>query len=273
MEKSSKIHKIRWPVLIFLLVFHLGALLAPLYYTKEALTLFIVLWVVTGMFGITVGYHRLLTHKSFETNDVISFILALCGCLAFQQGPLSWVRLHRAHHTFSDTEKDPHPQYLGFLFGHMLWPFVSIKGVGESQHRRTTPPDLASKGYFVLLEKYNLHIGILSLVLLYVWGGLPFLIWGGFLRIVVVMHITWSVNSIGHRFGYRRYETKDSSRNNWMVALLAFGEGWHNNHHRYPNSARMGLSPLEVDFSWYLIRTLSLFGLAWNIKVKSDPGI
>lgn len=258
--------RIRWQVLLPLIAMHMGALLAFYYITWDALLLTVVLWLVTGLFGITIGYHRLLTHRAFETYPWVRRFHALCAAPALQQGPLAWVRQHRAHHAYSDTEKDPHPQYLGFGFGHMGWSFLSHKTICRSKLAKLEPVDLKDDPVMRFLEQWHLPLVILSLVGLYLWGGLPYLLWAGCFRIVWVMHITWTVNSLGHRFGYRSYDTADKSTNNWLVAALAFGEGWHNNHHRFPDSARQGLLPWEIDLSWHWIRFLRFLGLAWNVR-------
>lgn len=264
---GRKVVKVRWKVLVPLVLLHIGALAAPFFFTWSSLLWSLVFWVVTGLFGITTGYHRLLAHRSFKTNRLIKYFHATCGVLAFQQGPVSWVRIHRAHHAFSDSDKDPHAQQYGKFYGHIGWPFLSLEGVGQSSHRYSNPSDISGDKYLLFLEKYSLVIGIGSLVVLYLLGGISLLLWAGCLRVVISLHIAFSVNSIAHRFGYRSFSTKDRSTNNLFVALLSFGEGWHNNHHRFPNSPRMGFGLLELDLSWLWISFLAKLGLAWNLKL------
>jgi stearoyl-CoA desaturase (delta-9 desaturase) len=262
--------RVRWPVLGAYLVVHAGALLAPFYFTWSALIVFFLLTVVTAMLGITVGYHRMLTHKSFETYPWVRRLHATFGALALELGPLTWVRLHRAHHAYSDQWQDPHAQSPGFFYGHIGWSFLSHKTLGRSELAKKIPKDLASDPYLVFLDRYFFHLVVLSLVALYLVGGMPWLVWGGFLRIVWTLHCTWFVNSATHRWGSKPFVTKDNSRNLWWVAVLAWGEGWHNNHHKFPNSARHGILPGQIDLTWIYLGLLKKLGLAWNFKLPAD---
>jgi len=271
--------KIRWSILILLILVHIGAVAAFWFFTWPAFFTFLGLYVLTGMLGITVGYHRLLAHRSFETYRWVRAIHVLLGVLAMQLGPLTWARLHRAHHARSDGKDDPHPQIYGFWYGHMAWAFLSHPDIGKAGMWKESASDLRADPLLKILEKYYIPILAASLIALFAIGGWPFLLWAGAFRIVWVLHITWCVNSVCHRFGYRNFDTKDFSVNSWPIGLLAWGEGWHNNHHRYPNSARHGLRWFEIDASWLWIRMLKLVGLAWSIKTpallaeESEPEI
>lgn len=261
--------KIRWHVLIPLVVLHAGALAAFWFVDFYAIGVAVALWVITGMLGITVGYHRLLAHQALEMPRWLKRFHLFCGVLAFQLGPITWVRMHRAHHAYSDRLQDPHPQLFGFWYGHMGWTFLAHKEIGRGPRWKETPQDLLQDPFVSWLERNVLWFFLGSLVLLYALGGLPLLLWAGFFRWAWVSHITWCVNSVGHRFGYRNFETNDQSTNHWLVALLAFGEGWHNNHHRFPSSAKQGLKFWEFDLSWQWIRLLKFFGLAWDVKTPA----
>lgn len=265
--------RIRWQVLLPLIALHLGAFAALFFFDLRAAVLALALWVITGMLGITVGYHRLLNHNAFSTYPWVRRFHAVCASFALQQGPLDWVRVHRAHHANADTDRDPHTQRHGFWYGHMGWPFLSFETLGRSKLLKVVPQDLAQDPWMVFLNRFHLHIVVASLIGLYAWGGLPFLLWAGCFRIVFVMHVTWAVNSLGHRYGYTSYELEDLSTNNWFVAMLTFGEGWHNNHHRFPTSARQGLTPWEVDLSWYWISFLQKIGLAWDVQTPASEQI
>lgn len=268
--RPFKIRRIRYSVLIPLMLLHLGAFAALFNFNFEAFCISIILWQVSGILGITVGYHRLLAHQSFKTYPIITFIHAFFGALCFQQGPLSWVRLHKAHHAFSDQINDPHPQRYGFLFGHFGWPFIDLVGVGESGLRLKQPRDLKNLKSIVFLEKNFFLIGIISLFLIYYLGGLSYFLWAGCFRIVWTLHVTLFVNSICHRYGYTNFDTNDQSKNNIFVALLTGGEGWHNNHHMYQASPKLGHKWWELDMSWWWILFLSKIGLAWDLRLPNS---
>jgi len=268
-HQGFSVRAIRYSVLIPLIALHIGALAAPFYFSWSAFIWFFILWQVTGTLGITVGYHRLLSHQSFKTYKWITRFHALMGVLSFQQGPLSWVRLHRAHHAYADTDKDPYPQHFGFWFGHMGWPILDVKGIGESGLRMKNPRDLTKDKVLMFLERYNIIIGLASLALIYAVGGLSMFLWAGCARVVWTLHVTLAVNSIGHRWGFQTFKTGDDSKNNFFVALVTAGEGWHNNHHYHPYSARMGLSWWQLDTSWLWIWTLSKLGLAWDVRLPT----
>lgn len=261
---------IRWRVFYALAILHIGALCAFFFISKSAIFAGMVLWLLTGLVGITVGYHRLFSHRSFETYKIVEYFHLLCAALAMQQGPISWVRIHRAHHRYSDTNRDPHPQHLGYIFGHGGWAFIVTSDLDLHGASNIAPSDLRKDKAILFFERFHFTLFFLSFVILYIIGGIEWLLWAGFFRVVFVMHITWAINSITHRFGYRNYQTNDKSKNFWPLAILAFGEGWHNNHHRFPNSARQGLRYWEFDLSWYWIKMLELLGLAWNIKLPIE---
>jgi len=266
---TLKEFRVRWRVLVPLTLLHLGAIAAFWHFTWGAFSLAVLLWATTGVFGITVGYHRLLTHQSFETYPVVKWFHLFCASLTLQQGPISWVRLHRAHHAYSDTPADPHPQTYGFFFGHCGWAFLSHATIGRSEDVRRIPRDLAGDPVIQFFENWHYPLFFASLVFFYLVGGLPYLLWAGCFRTAFTLHTTWSVNSLSHRIGYRNFATKDSSTNSRFVSLLTLGEGWHNNHHRYPSSAKQGMRLSEPDFSWAWIQFLRLIGLAWNVRVPS----
>lgn len=244
-----------------------------------ALVLLIVMYLLTG-FGITVGFHRLFTHQSFETNRVVKFIFGILGSMAVQGSLLKWVALHRLHHQHSDEEHDPHsPAHHGDgILG-------VLKGLWHAQIGwlfKKDPPDLLR--YVKDLRKSAMlrtvsalfpvwvAVGLLVPTLLgwFIMGGWQGaflgLVWGGLARIFLVHHVTWSINSVCHLWGQQPYPVADQSRNNFIVGVLALGEGWHNNHHAFPTSARHGLRWWQVDMSYYLIRTLAFLRLAWNVK-------
>jgi stearoyl-CoA desaturase (delta-9 desaturase) len=259
--------KTNWTNSIAFGLFHLGAVGALFVFSWQALavTLFLY-WMCTGL-GISMGYHRLHTHRSYHVPLALEYFFAVCGTLTLQGGPIFWVATHRVHHQKSDQPGDPHSPRDGGWWAHMGWLLV-----GESKHSNTPlmskyAPDLAKDRFYVWLNKYHWTPLIVLGVLLFAVGGLPFVLWGVCLRVVVGLHCTWLVNSATHMWGSRRFATHDDSRNNWLIALITSGEGWHNNHHAHPTSARHGLVWYEFDLSWIQIKILMFLGIAKSVRV------
>src|SRR5579863_7374842 len=256
---------VNWPTTIFMVAFHVGAIAALFFFTWKALALALVLWWVAGSLGIGMGYHRLLTHRAYKTSKWLEYFLTVCATLTLEGGPIFWVATHRIHHQYADKEGDPHSPRDGKWWAHMGWILV-----GKSMHHDTTTlsryvPDLAKDKFHVWITKYHyVPISVLGVILLAI-GGLPFVLWGIFARTVAGLHFTWLVNSATHSWGTRRFKTRDLSTNSWWVAILSWGEGWHNNHHAHPVSARHGLKWYEIDANWYGILLLKKLGLAKQI--------
>lgn len=262
-----------WPTVFWLSFLHLGALAAPLFFTWKGVLLTLLLGWITGGVGICLGYHRLLTHGSFDTFRWMKRFIAWLGTLAGEGPPIDWVAVHRKHHVHSDQEADPHSPRDGAWWSHMLWLMPRLGRAYESQLFRRYAPDLLKDPFMRFLGKSFLlwHFAVGTGLFLLGWlgwdlyTGFSFLIYGMFLRLVYVLHVTWFVNSATHMWGYRRYETSDDSRNLWWVGLLAFGEGWHNNHHAYQRMARHGHRWWEFDVTYVTIWLMERFGLAWNV--------
>lgn len=250
---------------------HAGAVPAflPMFFSLRALVAMSVLYFLTGAVGICLGYHRLLTHRSMRVPRAIEYVIATLGALALQGGPVTWVATHRAHHRYSDTERDPHDSNRGFLWCHMVWLFGRNSARLSAADCRRYARDLAVDPYYRLLEYGGIWMTLVLAGILFAAGGWPCVIWGIFVRLVITYHATWLVNSAAHESGYRSYNAGDRSTNNWWVALLAWGEGWHNNHHAFPASARHGLRWYEIDFTWLIIRILAALGVATDIKLPS----
>ncbi|CAN5593431.1 hypothetical protein BH11PLA2_BH11PLA2_14680 [soil metagenome] len=230
--------------------------------TWTAFILFVVMTRLTGT-GVTVGFHRYFSHHSFKTTRWFQFTLGVLGCTALQKGPLWWVAHHREHHKHSDTEKDVHsPVVDGFWYGHVGWLFARdlMHPSHEDMRDLTRFPEL------VWLDKLWMVPGILAAAACYAIDGESGLIWGYCLSTVVIFQITFAVNSIGHRWGPQRFNTGEGSRNNWLLGYIAMGDGWHNNHHRAPTSARHGFAWYELDMAYMLIRRLKFVGLVWGIR-------
>lgn len=254
-------------------MFHILAVIAIFYTTWQAVVVAVVLhWACIG-WGIGMGYHRLHTHRSYETPKVIEYFFAVCATMTLQGGPIFWTASHRIHHQYSDRDGDPHTPRDGRWWSHMLWVMFGDPMNADTAVMGKYAPDLMKDRFYRVLSKWHwVPLVLLGLVLLAI-GGLPWLLWGVFLRVVFGLHCTWLVNSATHLWGTRRFETADDSKNSWWVALLTFGEGWHNNHHAYPTSARHGLGRFELDLTWIQIRLLEKLGLAWNVRVPTRTQI
>ncbi|MDA7950589.1 MAG: acyl-CoA desaturase [Pirellulaceae bacterium] len=281
-EKEIRKSKGAHFVTIFWLgAFHVGALLAlnPAYFSWEALALGFFMYWLSGSVGICLGFHRYLTHRGFKTSRFMHYFFAFVGGLAGEGSALAWIANHRKHHAHSDQDGDPHTPDHGGWWSHMNWLGWVIHGPELEDHFKKWAPDLlADKGIRLLDQLFlPIHIVVIGATMAsgYFYGAaigkdpvtmmMSFLVWGVFVRMVWVLHITWAVNSIGHMWGYRNYETRDHSTNSWLVGLLAFGEGWHNNHHAYPRMAVHGHKWWEIDLTYALIRLLRLCGLVWNV--------
>jgi stearoyl-CoA desaturase (delta-9 desaturase) len=217
------------------------------------------------------GYHRLLTHRGYKTPKWVEYFLTTCGTLALEGGPIFWVATHRMHHQNTDKEGDPHSPNDGGLWAHMGWILT-----GKAMHNKLDSllpyvPDLRKDKFHVWISEWHwVPLTVLGVLLLVV-GGLPYLMWGVFVRTVFGLHSTWLVNSATHMWGSQRFLTGDDSTNSFWVAILTFGEGWHNNHHAIPQAARHGIAWYEVDPNWYGIWTLRTLGLAWDITLPKLP--
>lgn len=273
-DASRRLHtrkaggRVNWGPALAVGAIHLGALLAfwPAMFTWRAVGTALVLQLVCG-FGITIGYHRLLTHRSFRCPRWVEYALAWVGCLSLQGGPIKWTATHRLHHQYSDEQQDPHTPRHGFFWSHVLWVLTYDPQFDRYALYSRYAQDLARDRGYVFLERTVALWQVALGVALYAWGGWPCVIWGVFVRLVYVWHSTWFVNSASHTWGYRNFETRDVSRNLWWVALISLGEGWHNNHHAYPRSARHGLRVWEVDLTWLAIRLMQGIGLARDVRL------
>lgn len=262
-----------WGTAIFLVISHLAAGAAFFFWSWPAVITAVVLYWVSGSLGVGMGYHRLLTHRGYKVPKAVEYFLVTCGTLTLEGGPIQWVVTHRIHHAHTDRAGDPHSPRDGGWWAHVGWIVWGTAHHHSETTRDRYAPDLINDRYYRWLARfYYVPLSILG-VLLLVFGGWGVMLWGVFLRLTLMLHATWLVNSATHLWGKTRFETGDDSRNSWWVALLTFGEGWHNNHHAYPTSARHGLRWYEFDLNWLGIRILQLFGLAHSVKcVRLDEG-
>ncbi|MBD2060036.1 fatty acid desaturase [Oculatella sp. FACHB-28] len=255
-----------WRNVAFFSAVHALALLAPWFFSWSALGVTIALHWLFGSIGICLGYHRLLTHRSLQVPKALEHTFALLGALALQGGPIFWVAGHRLHHAFTeDVDKDPYSARRGFWWSHMLWIMYPRPEFFATETYRKYAPDLARDPFYTWLDRYFLLLQLPLGLLLYALGGWSFVVYGVFVRVVLLWHTTWLINSATHLIGDRTFKTEDGSRNLWWAALLTFGEGWHNNHHAYPKVAKAGWKWWQVDITWWAIQSLKVLGLAQKV--------
>ena len=274
---------LNWITAVTIALFHIGAVAALFFFSWERLLVAVIIYVFAINVGIGMCYHRLLTHRGYQVPKWIEYAMTVCATLSLEGGPIFWVSTHRVHHQLSDQEGDPHTPREGGWWAHTGWLLF-----GEALHAQTDvlarySPDLHRDRFHVWLSKYHwLPItasGLLLFGLGWAFGGpvsgIAWVLWGVMLRVTLGLHATWLVNSATHLWGSRRFETRDDSRNSFWVALLTGGEGWHNNHHAHPVSARHGLRWYEIDPNFYGIWLLSKLGLAKKIQIakfdRNDP--
>ncbi|XP_022955954.1 palmitoyl-monogalactosyldiacylglycerol delta-7 desaturase, chloroplastic-like [Cucurbita moschata] len=278
-------------VAFYIFIVHILCIFAPSQFTWNAFWVAIALYVITGLFGISISYHRNLSHRSFNLPKWLEYLFAYCGVHAFQGDPIDWVSTHRCHHQYADTEGDPHSPTQGFWFSYITWLFDSITltkkvcpeyFIDHKDKKRSVftlvlkygrpdnVGDLEKQTFYRFIhDTYVLHLIALA-ILLYVVGGTPFLVWGMGVRIVMSLHSTFMVNSICHSWGKQQWQTKDLTRNNWWLSLISFGEAWHNNHHAFEYSARVGIEWWQLDLGWYVIWFLQAIGVATDVKQPSE---
>ena len=273
---SGDVSKADWARVIPFVILHLACLLVLVVGWSPVALIACAAFYGVRMFAITAFYHRYFSHRSFQTSRWMQFGFALLALSAVQKGPLWWAAHHRNHHRHSDEEGDAHsPRRDGFWYSHVGW-------ILTREHLRTRLElisDFAKFPELRFLDRFDLLVPLLLIPTFYgvgfalnvLWPGLgtsgmQFLVWGFVISTVVLYHCTFAINSLAHRAGTRRFETTDDSRNNWFLSLLTFGEGWHNNHHHYPGSVRMGFRWWEIDLTYYLLRGMAALGLIWNLR-------
>ena len=280
MSRSSRIINLTGVVLPFAAFIAAVILLWNRLVGPADLTLLAIFYVLTGV-GITVGFHRLFTHRAFQTYRPIQYAFAVLGTMALQGSVITWVADHRKHHAHTDAEGDPHSPHLtagtgvrgalgGLFYAHMGWLFSEV---GEADKQKYAPDLVEDPGMAQVNRRYLLWIaGSLALPGLFgflftgtLWGAFTGFLWGGLVRIFLLHHVTWSINSVCHFFGRRRFATEDHSTNVFWLSLLSFGESWHHNHHAFPRSAFHGLRGWELDPGGWVIRGLKRLHLAWDV--------
>jgi len=266
---------VNWLTLVVIALFHVGALAAFFFFSWQRLVVMLALYVLAINVGIGMCYHRLLTHRGYQVPKWLEYVMSICATLALEGGPMFWVSTHRVHHQLSDQPGDPHSPREGGWWAHTGWLLFGNALHAQSETLNRYSPDLARDRFHVWLSKYHWIPLVASGVVLFALGWLTggvrnavcMLLWGAFLRVTLGLHATWLVNSATHLWGTRRFKTRDDSRNNWWVALVSGGEGWHNNHHANPVSARHGLAWYEIDPNYIGIWLLAHLGLARKVQV------
>ena len=275
-EQDAHAYRIDWLRTIPFIALHLAVLLVFVVGWSPVALLIAVGLYALRMFAITGFYHRYFSHKAFRTSRIMQFVFAAIGASAVQRGPLWWAAHHRLHHVNSDKEQDEHsPRRHGFLWSHMGW-FLSRRNFAT---RLDKVPDFARYPELRLLDRFDILMPALLAVGLYMLGevldgywpqlgtsGAQLVVWGFVISTIVLYHVTFTINSLAHRVGHRRFATRDDSRNNLLLALLTFGEGWHNNHHFYPGAARQGFAWWEIDITYYLLRFMQALGLIHDLR-------
>jgi fatty-acid desaturase len=277
-----------------LALYHALALLAfvPWFFSWTGVVLAVLGIYVFGVLGINIGYHRLLTHKGFVCPKWLEHGFAVLGVCCLQGSPSRWVATHRRHHEHADDEPDPHSPIIGFLWAHIGWVLVKNETMERDGLYRSYAKDILRDDFYAWIEDRRMWIwlnfvpwvvffsGGLGVGLALGWPlaaalqfGLSLWLWGVIVRTVVHCHFTWAVNSVTHLWGYRNYETADNSRNNALIAFISNGEGWHNNHHADPHSARHGHAWWEIDVAWLTIRCLMAIGLATQVKMPASQAL
>ena len=264
-------HRPNWITGFALLGIHLVAILAlfPQFFSWSAIVVAIVITYATGGFGITLAYHRVLTHRALRMKKWVEYTTAVIGTLAFQGSPIEWVATHRIHHAHSDRKGDPHSIRKGLTWAHVTWLFRTNENIPRDEQLARYTPDMWKDPFYQALRRLHVPLQILLALVLLAIGGWSWVIWGIFVRLVFTYHVTWLVNSAAHFTGYRTYKTTDRSVNSWWVALLSWGEGWHNNHHAFPFSARHGLSWFEFDCTWWTIKLMAALKLVDKVRVPT----
>ncbi|MDE1155190.1 MAG: fatty acid desaturase [Acidobacteriaceae bacterium] len=284
MGRKNQEGRINWVTSIAMVIFHALSIVALFFFSWKNVVAAAIMYFLAINVGVGMCYHRLLTHRGYRVSKWMEYFLTLCGTLSLEGGPIFWVATHRVHHQNSDQEGDPHTPHDGTWWSHAGW-ILS----GRALHSETAllghyAPDLTRDRVHVWLSKYHwLSVTIFGFIQMAIGaavapaghrlsGAIGMCLWGTFLRVTLGLHATWLTNSVSHIWGGRRFETRDDSRNNWLVALFTGGEGWHNNHHAHPVSARHGLVWWEFDINYYGIWLMEKIGLAKRVQVAAwDP--
>jgi stearoyl-CoA desaturase (delta-9 desaturase) len=262
---------INWATTLLIVSIHVGAVVALFNFSWPGLGVAALMAWIGGGLGIAIGFHRLLTHRAFDCPKVVEYLFTLCGALGLQGGSIAWVAKHRLHHAHTDRDGDPHSPREGLWWSHWGWIMTGTSDTREVEALARYAPELVKDRFHAWISKWFFVPQLVLATILYLAGGWRLVLWG----VCVPTSYTWNVafltNSLGHYWGKRRFETRDDSRNSWLLGLMSGGEGFHNNHHAHPRSARHGLTWYEIDLNWYVIWALGKLGLVRNIKLAQLP--
>lgn len=262
-ELNIKMNSISWVRCIPFFVTHLACLAVFWVGSSQKAIIVCLISYFVRMFAITGFYHRYFSHRSFKTSRIMQFVFAVLGASAAQRGPLWWSARHRIHHKYSDQPEDPHsPAQHGFLTSHFGWFMKENNFITDKQ----PISDLLKYPELIFLNRYDVVVPLIYALFLYFLGGMQYVVWGYFISTVFLYHATFLINSLAHTHGKQKFETNDSSRNNWFLALITLGEGWHNNHHYWPSSVRQGFRFWELDITYLLLKLLNKLGLIWSLR-------
>ncbi len=252
---------------IFLMFLHAGSIIAfTHFFSWKLFFISLILWQFFSTIGISVCYHRQISHRAFKTNRIVKNFHLFCAFLSAQAGPVVWSHVHRIHHKYSDQEKDPHSPIDGFWFGHLGWIFNQSKRANTEEFF-TKPKDLVNDPDVIFFQRMHYPGLIVFFYFLYYIGGYEYLVWFGCFRITLTLHSAWAINSLGHLFGYRNFETKDQSKNSKLLAFVTAGEGFHNNHHNSPGKVKMSVKSDEFDLGYAYVKLLSKLNLAYDLRL------
>lgn len=256
---------VQYDTIVFLCIFHILTAVGLYYFSPGYLILALCIWPLSHGIGLAVGYHRLLTHQSFECPKIIEYIITIFGLLTLQGGHIKWVAIHRAHHQYTDEPEDPHTPRQGFWHSHIGWMLYGNTEYTSQAFIQKYGGTLNKDKFHRFFQKLWWLPTVILAVILFAFGGVLAVIWGIIIPVTIGLHFTWLVNSACHLWGSQRFKTNDDSTNNWWVSLLTWGEGWHNNHHESPRRACYGLEWYQFDPSWWFICVLRWFGLAKKV--------
>jgi fatty-acid desaturase len=264
-------YRIHYSNLFWISLVHVGALAAiPFYNFANLMTVIVGVFLLAPL-AINLGFHRLIAHRAFKAPQWFTRFVATFGAMMGGGAPIHWAASHRIHHQFSDNDGDPHDSRKGFWYAHVLHLFETTEEESGGDNIKKYASDLLADPYMVWLNDKWMWFALAALPVFYFMGGWSMVLWGGFMRLTVMWHVMWLVNSATHMWGYRSYNSKDNTRNNWWVGILAAGEGWHNNHHAFPSCAAHGRKWYEVDLTYYMICILEKLGIAKNVKHPVEP--